>query len=68
MGNARGGQRRIEIFEGVNEILWKREPHRGADPHEFAALKEVGATVWGSAKDLGPVVEPVLPKGGQLLQ
>ena len=52
----------------MDEILGKREPYQGIGAYEFSVLKEVGATVWGSAKDLGPFVEPVLPKGGQLVQ
>ena len=49
---------------GVDEILGKREPPQGIGPDEFYVFKEAGATVWGSAKDLGPFMEPVLPKGG----
>ena len=51
----------------MDEISGKREPNRGFGPDEFFVLKEVVATVWGSAKDLGPFVEPVLPEGSQLL-
>jgi hypothetical protein len=68
LNNARGGQRRFEVLEGVAEILGKREPHRGISSDEFSVFKEVGATVSGSARDLGRFVEPVLPLGGQLLQ
>ena len=68
MGNARGGHHRYEIFEDVDTILREREPHRGVGPDEFSILKEVGATVWGSTEDLGPVVEPVLSEGVQLLR
>jgi hypothetical protein len=63
VGNAREAQRRFEIFEGLDKILWKREPHRGVGPDYFSVFKELGATVWGSAEDLGPIMEPVLPKG-----
>jgi len=45
MGNARGGQRRSEVFESVDEILGRREPHRGFGPDEFSIFKELGATV-----------------------
>ena len=68
VSNARGCHRRSEVFEGVDEILRKREPHRGIGRDMFFVLKEVGATVWGSAKDLGQFVEPVLPQRDQLLQ
>jgi hypothetical protein len=33
LGNARGGQRRYEILKGVNDKLWKREPHQGVGPY-----------------------------------
>jgi len=41
MGNTRRGQRRPGIFEGVDENLWEREPHRGIGPYDFSVLKEV---------------------------
>ena len=47
MGNAHRGQRRPEIFEGMDEILREGEPHKEIDPDEFAILKEVRATIWG---------------------
>jgi hypothetical protein len=31
-GNDRGGLRRPEVFEGVDEILVMRQPHRGIGP------------------------------------
>jgi hypothetical protein len=68
MGNARRGQRLPETFEGVDEILREREPHRWIGPYEFFFLRKVKTTVWGSAQYLGPVVESVLPEGAQLLQ
>ena len=45
MGDALRGQRRPEIFEGVDEILREREPRKGIGPYEFSVLKEVRATV-----------------------
>ena len=40
VGNVRGGQRHPEIFiEGVDEILRKREPHKGINPDELFVLK-----------------------------
>ncbi len=49
VGNARRGNQRPEISEGVDRILRKCEPYRGVGPDKFCVLKEVGATVWGSA-------------------
>ena len=49
VGNARRGKRRPEIFEGVDEILRKRGPHKGIGPNVFSVLTEVRATVYGSA-------------------
>ena len=68
MANARRGQRRPEIFEGVDDILRKKEPHIGIGSCELSVFKEVRATVWGSAEYLGPVVESVIPKGDKCLQ
>ncbi len=45
VGNARRGQYRPAIFEAVNEILWKGEPHKEISLDEFSVLKEVGAIV-----------------------
>jgi hypothetical protein len=45
MSNASRGQRRPEIFEGVDELLRERKPHIGIDPNEFYNLKEVRPTV-----------------------
>ena len=52
----------------MHEILWKREPYKGIGPSELFVLKEKRATVWSLAEDLSPVVESVLPEGGQLLK
>ena len=68
LGNARGCQRRFEIFEDVDEILRKGEPHRGIGKDEFSVFTEEGATVRGTAEYLGPVLEPVLPWGGHIFQ
>ena len=67
MGIARGGHRRSEIFEGVDEIVWKREPPRGDGPDESFVLKAIGTAAWGSAEDLGPVVELALLEGSLIL-
>ena len=52
----------------MDDILRKREPHKGIGPYELSVLKEVRATVWSSAEDLGLVVKSVLLEGDQLLQ
>ena len=49
MGNARKGERRSEIFEGINEILREGEPRMGTNLDDYSILKEVRATVCGSA-------------------
>ena len=52
----------------MDKVLRERESQRGVGPNEFSVLKEVRATVWGSAYYLGPVIEPVFLEGDQLLQ
>ena len=49
IGNALRCQRRPEVFEGVDEISREGKPHIGINPNKFTVLKEVRATVWGSA-------------------
>ena len=49
MGNARRGEHLPKIFEGGDNILRERKPCKGIGPDEFFVLKEVRATVWGSA-------------------
>jgi hypothetical protein len=67
MGNARGGQHRSKIFEGVDKILREREPHGGIGSYQFSVLKEVRTDVWGSAQYFGPVLESIFSEGDQLL-
>ena len=49
MGNARRGQRNPEIFESVDHILREGGPHRWIGSYALFVLKELMATVWGSA-------------------
>ena len=49
MGHARRGQRRPEVFDGLDEILRESELHRGIGPYEFSVLKKLRETAWGSA-------------------
>ena len=67
MSHARGCQRRTEVCEGVNEGYREWKLHGGAGPDEFSFLKEVRSSVWGPTNDLGPLVESMVPKRGQLL-
>jgi hypothetical protein len=67
VSDARGGQQRPQVFEGMGEGLRKREPHRGIGPYQFLFLKEVRAAIGGSAQDLSQGVESVFPKSDQLL-
>jgi len=39
----------LEVLEGVDKVLREREPHRGVGPNGFYILKEIRATVRGSA-------------------
>jgi len=45
VGNARGGQHRHCIFEGVDTILREREPRGGTGLDQFFVFKEVRASI-----------------------
>jgi len=62
-----GGQRCPQVFEGTCEDLLKRKPHEGNGLNKFSALKKLGAAIGGSAQNLSPIVESVLPERDQLL-
>ena len=63
VGNARGGQRRFEVFEGVDEILGKREPHQGIGPDDFFVLKVVGRPFGARLRILAHLWNPCSQRG-----